>query len=137
MEIARRQHVAIVEDDRGFGLSLAALFESDGVATDFFPSAESFFDRLDWAIYRCVVVDMMLPGMNGMALCEHLSRDRYPPRMILMSGTAFASRLDARLDQAAVRRVEKPFDPWLMCRDVHDMLGEDGPARTSDGDAPA
>ena len=37
MEIARRQHVAIVEDDRGFGLSLAALFESDGVATDFFP----------------------------------------------------------------------------------------------------
>ena len=122
METAPGRHVAIVEDDRGFGLSLAALFESDGVDADFFESAESFLDGPCWSVYRCVVVDMMLPGMNGMALCERLSRYPCPPRMILMSGTAFAARLSARLQRAAVRRVEKPFDPWLMCRDVHDLL---------------
>ena len=105
--------------------------------SDFFESAESFFDTRSGLNYRCVVVDMMLPGMNGMALCEQLSRHQHPPRMILMSGTAFASHLSARLEQAAVRCVEKPFDPWRMCRDVHDILGHDGTPTTSDGDAPA
>ncbi|WP_423823057.1 response regulator [Salinisphaera sp. SPP-AMP-43] len=107
--------IAVIDDDTAFAMSMAALLNSDGFEATLFDSAESFLADETERSYCCLLIDWMLPGMRGTALCRHLAAQAGHPPMILMSG----ARIDAevRRNQLApeVEFMEKPFDPdWLL-----------------------
>ena len=64
--------VAIVDDDESIRDTTKDLLESEGLAGATFPSAEAFLNSGQLAGVSCVIADMRMPGMSGLAMHEHL-----------------------------------------------------------------
>ena len=102
--------VFIVDDDPAVRDSLALLLSLHGHATAVFGSAEDFLSaaRPDWA--GCAIVDIRMPGMDGLALLEAM-RERglgLPAVVVTAHGDVTSARAAFRSD--AVDFLEKPFD---------------------------
>ncbi|MES1935436.1 response regulator [Salinisphaera hydrothermalis] len=114
-DTVRQYRVAVIDDDAGFAMSMAALLGSDGFDVRLFDSAESFIAADETPRFRCLLVDWLLPGMSGATLCERVAALDRPPALILMSGTQFVDDRLPRQLAPDVEFVQKPFDPeWLL-----------------------
>ena len=115
--------VAVVDDDHSVRESLESLIRSARIDVSVFVSAEEFLhsDRLREA--DCLVLDVNLPGMTGIALHRHLlAQNRKVPAIFI---TAHASDDRARSDarsQWTVAYLTKPFGEDELLDAVHAAL---------------
>lgn len=115
--MARKPFVAIVDDDPSIRETTKDLLESAGLHAATFASAEAFLDWGPMADVSCVLADMRMPGMSGLALHEQLVASGEPLPVILM--TAYPDeRVRARaLEAGVVAYLVKPFtDLELLSR---------------------
>jgi RNA polymerase sigma factor (sigma-70 family) len=109
-EPRERFTVYIVDDDASVRDALALLLSLRGYRTALFASAEDFLRVWgpDWT--GCLVVDIKMPGMSGLALQAELAQRavRLPVVIITAHGSVASARDAFRLD--AVDFLEKPFD---------------------------
>jgi RNA polymerase sigma factor (sigma-70 family) len=109
--------VFIIDDDDGLRESLAFLMRSVGLAVQPFPTAEAFLEVHEPNQAGCLVTDVRLPGMSGIALQETLERRRTPLPVILISGYAEVPTAVKAMKRGAIDFIEKPFsnDVLLDC----------------------
>jgi FixJ family two-component response regulator len=103
--------VFLVEDDAAVRASLALLLQLHGYKTREFASAEDFLvasPRLERP--ACVLVDVRLPGMSGIALQARMAHDRRSPPVLLMTAQGSEALARSALLQGAVDFLEKPID---------------------------
>ncbi len=101
--------ILVVEDEeRLAGLIRQGLVE-EGHAVDLAGAGE---DALDWtaiAAFDVIVLDVMLPGISGITVCQRLRRNRlFTPILLLTARDAIADRV-AGLDAGADDYLVKPF----------------------------
>src|SRR5579862_2413868 len=110
-DLLHRRRVLVVDDDPGLRLLLRTTFSADEFEVEEADSAEqaSTLVRL-WAP-AFVILDIGLPGTDGLAFCAQLARERagHTPRVILLTG-ADTSVDDAR-QAGADALLRKPFSP--------------------------
>src|SRR5581483_8875922 len=70
----RTMRLLIVEDDRELREALSALLRQAGYEVDAFADGRDAFNSLLSSDYDLAIVDLMLPGMNGLALVRSLRR---------------------------------------------------------------
>lgn len=115
--------VAVVDDDVSVRESLEGLIRSARIEVSVFVSAEEFLnsDRLREA--DCLVLDVNLPGMTGIALHRHLlAHNRKVPAIFI---TAHSSDNRARTDARSewtVAYLTKPFGEDELLDAVHAAL---------------
>jgi FixJ family two-component response regulator len=99
--------LAVVDDDDDVRTALSRLLRSMGYRVVGFASAEAFeADRSD---VDCAIVDMRLPGVSGLELCERLRQRPSALPVVLVTGDAH--RLAADLPGAPdTPFLSKPFD---------------------------
>ena len=100
--------IAIVDDDPWVRRSLDRLMRSAGFKTECFGSAEEFLESAD-DFFGCVILDLKLPGMNGLELQRHLSdEDR---RIPIVFGSAHDDRApkSQAFKAGATAFLNKPF----------------------------
>ena len=78
--------VFVVDDDRSFLTSVARLLRASGFAVRTCSSAAEFFSQLPPDAAGCVVVDLQMPGMSGLALQEALARTPNPLPLVFLTG---------------------------------------------------
>src|SRR5262249_28703343 len=110
MEPTARPLVAIVDDDELFRRSLERLVRSAGFRVATFGSAEDFLERGDLDATACAVVDMKLPGMNGLDLQRQLITRPAPIPIVFVSAHDEAMMQANALRAGAVAFLRKPFD---------------------------
>src|SRR2546426_650122 len=112
----------VIEDDRALVAALCDGLAARGFAVDPAPSAECAFDLLRLNPYDLVVLDVGLPGADGLTLLRTLrSRENPVPVLILTARGEVADRV-AGLDAGADDYLTKPFAfPELVAR-VHALL---------------
>lgn len=100
--------ILIVEDDDGIRESTRWLLEDEGYAVEGVGSAEAGLVRFGEQIFDLVLVDLMLPGMDGFDCCRALRQRSDVPIIIL---TARTDPFDAvaGLEAGADDYVAKPF----------------------------
>jgi len=94
--------VFVVDDDPSVRQTLQLLMESAGYRAECFASAEEFQRIFDSSSPDCVVIDMGLPGMSGIALLEELQRKGVTTPVILFTGSHDAA-LAARAIKAGAQ----------------------------------
>lgn len=101
--------VAVVDDDPSIRETTRDLLESAGMRAATFASAEELIAAEIPQSFACVIADMRMPGMTGLALHEHLVASGARVPVILM--TAYPEQLArARAIQAGVMAfMAKPF----------------------------
>ncbi|MCM2297133.1 response regulator [Rhodoferax sp.] len=76
----------VVDDDEALRRSLLLLLFSQGLAVQGFDSGESFLQVLDPQRPGCVILDLRMGGMSGLAVLEQLRMRRSPLVVLFLSG---------------------------------------------------
>jgi CheY-like chemotaxis protein len=107
--------ILVVDDDADTCRNMADLFGDLGYAIDTAEGGDIALEKARQQTYNVGLLDLRMPGMDGLTLCRHLKR--LHPDMVAMLVTAFAGRgLDEEAQAAGVRHVlPKPVDfPRLL-----------------------
>ena len=127
--------ICIVDDESSIGTTIAGILRDEGYQAVVFPDAESFWQKLDIMEPSLVLLDVWLPGMDGMQLLKRL-RDRYPLLpVIMMSGHARIEAAVAAIKDGAYDFLEKPLHLEVLVDKVKSAL-EHRPA-SRDADLPS
>lgn len=102
-------HILIVEDDPNISGPLAGFLCDKGFATAVSDSAEAAEAILRRGRYDLVLLDVMLPGMDGLELCRRL-RASGGPRIIMLTALSEPTDKVIGLELGADDYVTKPFD---------------------------
>jgi len=105
-----RPLVAIVDDDELFRRSIERLGRSAGFNVATFASAEDFLDSADLDRVTCAILDMRLPGMNGLDLQQRLIARPTPMPIVFVSAHEEAAMRAMALRAGAIAFLKKPFD---------------------------
>lgn len=114
--------IAIVEDDEDLRMALAAMLADEGFATELFASADSLLAKATLDEIACIISDLQMSGINGLALAREVMRRHAVPIILI---TAFpAQGLDEQAAAAGVACVlRKPFDPRVLIERLRMLLG--------------
>src|SRR5580765_8321871 len=102
--------VAIIDDDELFRRSVERLVRSAEFRVDTFVSAEDFVERGNLDGTACAILDMKLPGMNGLELQRQLMMRPRPVPIVFVSGHEDALMRANALRAGAIAFLKKPFD---------------------------
>jgi two-component system response regulator FixJ len=114
--------VFIVDDDEALRDSLCWLLESAGLRVEPHDSANSFLQSYYPGQSGCLLLDVRMPGMNGLELQEQLeSRDVRLP-VVIMTGHGDVAMAVRALKAGAMDFIEKPFDDELLLTSIQRAL---------------
>jgi two-component system response regulator FixJ len=109
-----------VEDDAAMRDALHLLLRSAGFSVRCYPSAEAFLADMDGSRPCCLLTDVRLPGMDGIALHRHLVSLETEPAVVMITGHGDVPMAVAALKNGVADFVEKPFDPAVLLEIVRD-----------------
>jgi len=111
---AAAMRLLLVEDEREFATMLAAGLTAEGYVVDVAHDGRAGFHLARTDVYGVIVLDLMLPTMNGDAVCEQLRREGIAtPILILTAKNGEFDQLDA-LDGGADDYLTKPFSYAIL-----------------------
>jgi two-component system, OmpR family, response regulator len=102
-------HLLLVEDDPEISASLAEFLRGKGFDVHVEASAESARDALGRGGIDLMLLDVMLPGEDGLSLCRHVRASGGPP-IIMLTALSEATDKVVGLELGADDYVTKPFD---------------------------
>src|SRR6267154_1894292 len=114
--------VSIVDDDVSVRRSTRRLLRSSGFRAEAFASAEEFLESKSAAKTACLILDLRMPGMNGLELQRRLNQNGDPVPVIFLS--AHASEEDERsaLSAGAVQFLRKPISKEALLSAIREAL---------------
>ena len=114
--------VSIIDDDISVRRSTRRLLRSSGFRAEAFASAEEFLESKSTAKTACLILDLRMPGMNGLELQRRLSQNGHRVPIIFLS--AHASEEDERsaLNAGAVQFLRKPISKEALLSAIREAL---------------
>jgi FixJ family two-component response regulator len=106
--------VFVVDDDISVRESLELLIRNEGWRTETFASAQEFLDRPRVIVPSCLVLDVSLPGLNGLDLQERVARERTDMPIIFITGYGDVPMTVRAMKAGAVEFLTKPFGDGVL-----------------------
>ncbi len=101
--------VYIVEDDEAVRESLQLMLESVGYKTRVFTNANAFLEQHHSDMAGCLVLDIRMPGINGMELQRKLNERNSMLPVIFVTGHGDVPMAVEAMQQGALDFVQKPY----------------------------
>ncbi len=121
MKTANKGTVYVVDDDEAVRDSLQWLLEGNDYRVRCFESAEGFLTRFDPREVACLIVDVRMPGMNGLELQDELLRRGCAMPLVFITGHGDVPMAVDTMKKGAIDFIEKPFNEVLL-RDLVDRM---------------
>lgn len=124
--------VFIVEDDPSVRDALGLLLGLQGYAVAMFGDAESFLDahKPDWR--GCALIDIRMPGMDGLALQRQLRETGSDMPVIIMTGHGDVDSARDAFRSQAVDFLEKPIDQTKLFSAIEEAFARQVSAHESE-----
>src|ERR687893_2156115 len=101
--------VLIVDDEAGVRSALSGVLRDEGYAVEAVDSGEACLDRVSRAPYDAIVLDIWLPGMDGLATLARLNERRVDAPVVMISGHGNIESAVRAIKLGAFDFVEKPL----------------------------
>jgi two-component system OmpR family response regulator len=119
----------IAEDDEKVSRALARGLRGEGYAVDVAPTGDDALLQARVYDYDAVILDVMLPGVNGVEVCRTLRDEgRWSPVLMLTARDGVGDRISG-LDSGADDYLVKPFDFGELVARVRALLRRGAPER--------
>jgi FixJ family two-component response regulator len=99
--------IAIVDDDQSFREALESLLRLIGFRTAIFASARNFLDSPQLPNVSCAILDVSMPGMDGLELQRHLVAT-HPIPIIFITDLRDANTREQAVRAGAISFLNKP-----------------------------
>jgi len=110
----RRGHedfvVFLIDDDRSVLSALSRLFQAAGYQIKAYSSAEKFLDEHDPSIPGCIILDLWMPGLNGLETQQSLAHQAIERPIIFLTGQGNVDASVAAMKAGAVDFLFKPIN---------------------------
>jgi two-component system, OmpR family, response regulator len=116
-----RDRVLIVDDDEDIQSLLEEYLRKNGFDAQAVPDGKSMWDALAVRPVSMVVLDLMLPGEDGLALCRQLRTKSQVPVLMLTARGEAVDRI-VGLESGADDYLPKPFDPRELLARIRSIL---------------
>jgi FixJ family two-component response regulator len=116
--------VAVVDDDPRIRESLESLIESAGFTAQVFALGEDFLQRENLTETNCLITDVRMPGMDGLALQRRVRLARPELPIIFITAHHDDDLERSALAEGAVCFIRKPFDAGELLRVTKVALGK-------------
>ena len=103
-----KTHVLVVDDEQDFASALAERMRTRGLDADTAFSGEDAIELIKTRTYDAVVLDLAMPGMDGIATLKAMLALNADLQVIILTGQATVSAGVEALKQGAFEFVEKP-----------------------------
>ena len=113
--------IAIVDDDQSFREALDGLLTLIGFRTAVFASARNFLDSPQFPSVACAILDVAMPGMDGLELQRHLVATR-PIPVIFITDVRDAKTREQALRYGAISYLNKPFSEETLIYALNSAL---------------
>jgi len=129
--------VLVVEDNEVNQLLTASVLEREGFAVDLARTSTEAMDLLRARTPDIILMDIQLPGMDGLAFTRKLKADPATAQITIVAVTAHAMAGDREQTLAAgcAGYISKPIDTRTFGRLVREFLGRSAPAPDARTDA--
>lgn len=114
--------ILLAEDDSNIATIARMALETIGghqveVATD----GEAALNKMLTETYDVILLDEMMPKMNGLKVCEEYTNSGRPAPVIFMSANVQDGKVE-EFHSAAIGFIPKPFDPMVLAQQVEEIL---------------
>ena len=121
--------VFVIDDDESVRKGLKRLLKSANYDAEIFASAADFLDRAPYAGAACVIVDVKMPGLNGIEFQQTLIDRRREEQLIFITGHGNIPMCAQAMKAGAVDFLPKPFKPRELLKCVERALSRSNEQR--------
>ncbi len=121
--------VFVVDDDAAVRDSLTLLIEQDGLTVQTFDSAEAFLAAWNPELRGCAIVDLRMPGMDGLRLQEEMARRGILLPIIFLTAHGDIQTTVRAIKAGAVDFLTKPITGAALIKSVRAALEESARVR--------
>jgi FixJ family two-component response regulator len=114
--------VFVVDDDISMRESLGALIQDEGWQVETFMSAEEFLNRPYEIVPHCLVLDISMPGLNGLELQKRLAVERREMPIIFITGHGDVPKSVQAMKAGAVEFLTKPFNDSTLLSAIRSAI---------------
>jgi FixJ family two-component response regulator len=114
--------VFVVDDDVSVRESLELLIRCEGWRPETFASAQEFLDHPRVLVPNCLVLDVSLPGLNGLDLQHLVARERTDMPIIFITGHGDVPMTVQAMKAGAVEFLTKPFKDDVLLTAIRAAL---------------
>lgn len=119
---ARQALVAVVDDDESVRTAIGSLFRSMGSRTELFGGGEDFLSAPNLREFSCLVLDVQMPGMDGLELQLRLAAASHPIPIIFVTAYGDEKTRARALRGGAVSFLSKPFSEDALLEAVRSAI---------------
>jgi two-component system response regulator FixJ len=123
--MAHEGKVYVVDDDAAVGASLKRLTEEVGLRCEVYGTADEFMAAFRPNSPACLVLDVRLPGMSGLALHAQLAAAGLTIPVIMISGHGDIPMATDVVRRGALDFLEKPVNPQQLLDRIQEALARD------------
>src|ERR1700730_9782995 len=116
------QIVFVVDDDISVRESLELLIRSEGWQPETFKSAQEFLAHPRALVPSCLVLDISLPGINGLELQKRVAVERTDMPIIFITGHGDIPMSVGAMKAGAVEFLTKPFNDEVLLAAIRQAL---------------
>lgn len=115
--------VFVIDDDASVRRGLERLFRAAGIHAEMFASAREFLDRDPHLGPACIVLDLKMPDLDGLALQEVLVDGGCDLPIVFLTGHGDVPASVQALKRGAADFLTKPVDEAILLDTVHQAIG--------------
>ena len=116
--IAHAPTISIVDDDDAFRRSLVRTVLSAGWRVEEYDSGSTFLDSGGAARSSCVLLDVRMPRLGGLAVQQRLLGEADAPPIVFISGFSDVPAAVEGIRKGAVHFLQKPFSEWEVLASI-------------------
>ena len=125
------EKVFVVDDDPRVRAALGRLLKSEGLEAEIFGSPEDFLSHFDAGSEGCVLLDLAMPGRDGLAVQEELARRGCELPVIFVTGHGDVPASVRAMKAGAVDFLTKPAPSAVLLAAIREALRRDRERRAA------
>lgn len=114
--------IHIVDDELAVRQSLAFLVSAAGYAVRVHDSASAFLEDYPYPLGHCLITDLRMPGLDGIALLQRMKASGPPLPTIVITGHGDVPMAVAAMKEGAHDFIEKPFEDVVLMEAIERVV---------------
>jgi FixJ family two-component response regulator len=115
--------IAVIDDDEPVRKALKRLLRAANLDADTFASGREFLDSVASRVPDCVVLDLHMPGMNGLDVQQQLARGGLRVPIVVITGHDEPQARAQCLSAGAAAYLRKPLDDEALLEAIYKAVG--------------
>ena len=132
MTLAEKPTVFVVDDDADVRAAIQGLLKSAGLSSQVFATAEDFLRAKRFDGPSCLILDVSLPGINGLDFQEQLRKSGLRIPIVFLTAHGDIPMTVRAMKSGAAEFLTKPFDDVALLNAIQQALARDRIIRQQD-----